>query len=155
MVKISFSFKRKSFLLCPLTLWKNLWPFEKQTSFQKRENWAANFICDFVPTRGFQLEKNFFPSRNIVFKWFQFPCTKKSEVACAVFSYFAKWHSWNPNKTMKNKTENFSVNRHSKNWLNFGCILAAFARILIAFWLNFGWILAEFWLHFDWILTAF
>ena len=69
---------------------------------------------------------------------------------------------------LRNKTENFSVYKHSKKnfdriltefWLNFGLILAEFRLnfgwILAEFWLNFGWILAEFWLNFDWILAEF
>ena len=66
-----------------------------------------------------------------------------------------------------NKTENFSVYKHSKNWLkilvafwsHFGCILNEFwlhfGFILTAFWMNFDCILTEFWLHFDCILNAF
>ena len=43
-------------------------------------------------------------------------------------------------KIFLNKTENFSVYKHSKK--NFDWILAEF-------WLIFGWILAVFWLNFD------
>ena len=62
-------------------------------------------------------------------------------------------------KILINKTENFSVYKHTKNWLNFGCILTEFWLhydcILTEFWLRFDWILAAFWLHFGWTLTEF
>ena len=53
--------------------------------------------------------------------------------------------------------------KHSMNWLNLDCILAAFWLhfdwyfdwYLAAFWLVFGCILTAFWLHFDCILTVF
>ena len=58
---------------------------------------------------------------------------------------------------LQNKTENFSVYKHSKK--NFDWILTAFWLyfdcILTAFWLYFDWILTAFWLHFGCILTAF
>ena len=73
-------------------------------------------------------------------------------------------------KWLKNKTENFSVYKHSKKWLifnfiltefwlYFGCILTVywmyFSCILTVFWPYIGCILAAFWLNFCCILTAF
>ena len=47
-----------------------------------------------------------------------------------------------------NKTENFSVYKHSmKFWLRFEWILAVF-------WMNFGCIFAVFWLYFDWTILG-
>ena len=75
-----------------------------------------------------------------------------------------------PAKGLLNKTENFSVYKHSKTefwlhfWLHFDWIFwllnvtklwLRFDWILTAFQLHFDWILVEFWLHFSFIFTAF
>ena len=74
----------------------------------------------------------------------QFPDKKEQKTCRQKFSDF-----------MKNKTENFSVYKHSKKWMNFDWNLTAF-------WLNFDWILTAFdctvteiWQHFDCILAYF
>ena len=75
----------------------------------------------------------------------------------ATFCFMQRWFCkefWDCIKEC-HKTENFSVDRHSKK--NFDRILTEFwlHSIFTEVWLNFSWILIEFWLNFGWILAEF